>query len=143
MRDLIDDEEIAITLTHFGYIKRVPLDTYKSQNRGGKGISAMSTREEDFVKHLVTTSTHSRLLFFTNKGRVFRLDAFEIPEGKRKAKGTAIVNLLQLGSNEKITTLIPVDDCNDEELYLLLATKKGIVKKLNVKNLKILINQVL
>ena len=129
MRDLIDDEEIAITLTHFGYIKRVPLDTYKSQNRGGKGISAMSTREEDFVKHLVTTSTHSRLLFFTNKGRVFRLDAFEIPEGKRKAKGTAIVNLLQLAPNEKITTLIPVDDINDEELYLLLATKKGIVKK--------------
>ena len=84
MRDLIDDEEIAITLTHFGYIKRVPLDTYKSQNRGGKGIAAMSTREEDFVKHLVTTSTHSRLLFFTNKGRVFRLDAYEIPEGKTK-----------------------------------------------------------
>ena len=129
MRDLIDDEEIAITLTHFGYIKRVPLDTYKSQNRGGKGIAAMSTREEDFVKHLVTTSTHSRLLFFTNKGRVFRLDAFEIPEGKRKAKETAIVNLLQLAPNEKITTLIPVDDINDKELYLLLATKKGIVKK--------------
>ena len=129
MRDLIDDEEIAITLTHFGYIKRVPLDTYKSQNRGGKGIAAMSTREEDFLKHLVTTSTHSRLLFFTNKGRVFRLDAFEIPEGKRKAKGTAIVNLLQLAPNEKITTLIPVDDINDKELYLLLATKKGIVKK--------------
>lgn len=129
MRDLIDDEEIAITLTHFGYIKRVPLDTYKSQNRGGKGISAMSTREEDFVKHLVTTTTHSRLLFFTNKGRVFRLDAFEIPEGKRKAKGTAMVNLLQLGPNEKITTLIPVDHNNEEELYLLLATKKGIVKK--------------
>lgn len=129
MRDLIDDEEIAITLTHFGYIKRVPLDTYKSQNRGGKGITAMSTREEDFVKHLVTTTTHSRLLFFTNKGRVFRMDAFEIPEGKRKAKGTAIVNLLQLAPNEKITTLIPVDDCSGEELYLLLATKKGIVKK--------------
>ena len=129
MRDLIDDEEIAITLTHFGYIKRVPLDTYKSQNRGGKGISAMSTREEDFVKHLVTTSTHSRLLFFTNKGRVFRLDAFEIPEGKRKARGTAIVNLLQLAPNEKITTLIPVDHTSEEELYLLLATKKGIVKK--------------
>lgn len=129
MRDLIDDEEIAITLTHFGYIKRVPLDTYKSQNRGGKGITAMSTREEDFVKHLVTTTTHSRLLFFTNKGRVFRMDAFEIPEGKRKAKGTAIVNLLQLAPNEKITTLIPVDDSSDEELYLLLATKKGIVKK--------------
>ena len=128
MRDLIDDEEIAITLTHFGYIKRVPLDTYKSQNRGGKGISAMSTREEDFVKHLVTTSTHSRLLFFTNKGRVFRLDAFEIPEGKRKAKGTAIVNLLQLAPNEKITTLIPIEE-NAKEQYLLLATKNGIVKK--------------
>ena len=136
MRDLIDDEEIAITLTHFGYIKRVPLDTYKSQNRGGKGIAAMSTREEDFVKHLVTTSTHSRLLFFTNKGRVFRLDAFEIPEGKRKAKGTAIVNLLQLAPNEKITTLIPVDDINDKELYLLLATKKGIVKKTNREEFK-------
>ncbi len=129
MRDLIDDEEIAITLTHFGYIKRVPLDTYKSQNRGGKGITAMSTREEDFVKHLVTTSTHSRLLFFTNKGRVFRMDAFEIPEGKRKAKGTAIVNLLQLAPNEKITTLIPIDHINEDELYLLLSTKKGIVKK--------------
>ena len=128
MRDLIDDEEIAITLTHFGYIKRVPLDTYKSQNRGGKGIAAMSTREEDFVKHLVTTSTHSRLLFFTNKGRVFRLDAFEIPEGKRKAKGTAIVNLLQLAPNEKITTLIPIEE-NAKEQYLLLATKNGIVKK--------------
>ena len=136
MRDLIDDEEIAITLTHFGYIKRVPLDTYKSQNRGGKGIAAMSTREEDFVKHLVTTSTHSRLLFFTNKGRVFRLDAFEIPEGKRKAKGTAIVNLLQLAPNEKITTLIPVDHHNEEELYLLLATKKGIVKKTNREEFK-------
>lgn len=129
MRDLIDDEEIAITLTHFGYIKRVPLDTYKSQNRGGKGISAMSTREEDFVKHLVTTTTHSRLLFFTNKGRVFRMDAFEIPEGKRKAKGTAIVNLLQLAPNEKITTLIPIDHHNEDELYILLTTKKGIVKK--------------
>lgn len=136
MRDLIDDEEIAITLTHFGYIKRVPLDTYKSQNRGGKGITAMSTREEDFVKHLVTTSTHSRLLFFTNKGRVFRLDAFEIPEGKRKAKGTAIVNLLQLGPNEKITTLIPVDHINNDELYLLLATKKGIVKKTKCEEFK-------
>ena len=107
---LIDDEEIAITLTHFGYIKRVPLDTYKSQNRGGKGISAMSTREEDFVKELVTTTTHSRLLFFTNRGRVFRLDAFEIPEGKRQSKGTAIVNLLQLAPNEKIATLIAIDE---------------------------------
>ena len=128
MRDLINDEEIAITLTHFGYIKRLPADTYKSQKRGGRGISALTTREEDFVKHLVSTTTHSRLLFFTNKGRVFRLDAYEIPEGKRQAKGTAIVNLLQLGPNEKIATLIPIDG-SDENKYLLLATKNGIVKK--------------
>ncbi|HBG5224243.1 TPA: DNA gyrase subunit A [Clostridioides difficile] len=128
MRDLISDEEIAITLTHFGYIKRLPSDTYKSQKRGGRGISALTTREEDFVRHLVTTTTHSRLLFFTNKGRVFKLNAYEIPEGKRQAKGTAIVNLLQLSADEKIATLIPIDG-NDENEYLLLATKKGIVKK--------------
>ncbi|RDY23421.1 DNA gyrase subunit A [Romboutsia maritimum] len=128
MRDLISDEEIAITLTHFGYIKRLPSDTYRSQKRGGKGIAALTTREDDFVKHLVTTTTHSRLLFFTNKGRVFRLDAYEIPEGKRQAKGTAIVNLLQLGPDEKIATLIPIDGTS-ENSYLLLATKKGIVKK--------------
>ncbi|HGE7980163.1 TPA: DNA gyrase subunit A [Clostridioides difficile] len=128
MRDLISDEEIAITLTHFGYIKRLPSDTYKSQKRGGRGISALTTREEDFVRHLVTTTTHSRLLFFTNKGRVFKLNAYEIPEGKRQAKGIAIVNLLQLSADEKIATLIPIDG-NDENEYLLLATKKGIVKK--------------
>lgn len=128
MRDLISDEEIAITLTHFGYIKRLPSDTYKSQKRGGRGISALTTREEDFVRHLVTTTTHSRLLFFTNKGRVFKLNAYEIPEGKRQDKGTAIVNLLQLSADEKIATLIPIDG-NDENEYLLLATKKGIVKK--------------
>lgn len=128
VKDLIEEEEIAITLTHFGYIKRVPADTYKSQNRGGRGISALTTREEDFVKHLVTTTTHSRLLFFTNKGRVFRLNAYEIPEGKRQAKGTAIVNLLQLGPNEKIATLIAIDEASENE-YLLLATKNGIVKK--------------
>lgn len=135
MRDLIDDEEIAITLTHFGYIKRLPADTYKSQKRGGRGISALTTREEDFVKHLVSTTTHSRLLFFTNKGRVFRLNAYEIPEGKRQAKGTAIVNLLQLGPNEKIATLLAIDE-KDENKYLLLATKNGIVKKTNCEEFK-------
>ena len=129
IKDLIDDEEITITLTHFGYIKRLPLDTYKSQRRGGRGISALTVREEDFVKHLITTRTHNRLLFFTNRGRVFRLDAFEVPEGKRQAKGTAIVNLLQLGPNEKIATLIEVDTTTNDDSYLLLATKKGIVKK--------------
>ena len=128
VRDLIDEEEIAITLTHFGYIKRVPADSYKSQKRGGRGVSALTTREEDFVKHLVSTTTHSKLLFFTNKGRVFRLDAYEIPEGKRQAKGTAIVNLLQLSSNEKIAKLIAIDEKDDNE-FLVLATKNGIIKK--------------
>ncbi|QJA09820.1 DNA gyrase subunit A [Romboutsia sp. CE17] len=128
MRDLISDEEITITLTHFGYIKRLPSDTYKSQKRGGRGVSALTTREEDFVKHLITTTTHSRLLFFTNKGRVFRLDAFEVPEGKRQSKGTAIVNLLQLAPGEKIATLLAIDT-KDTDKDLLLATKKGIVKR--------------
>ena len=135
MRDLIEDEEIAITLTHFGYIKRLPADTYKSQKRGGRGISALTTREEDFVKHLVSTTTHSKLLFFTNKGRVFRLNAYEIPEGKRQAKGTAIVNLLQLGPNEKIATLLAIDE-KDDNKYLFLATKNGIVKKTDREEFK-------
>ena len=135
MRDLIEDEEIAITLTHFGYIKRLPADTYKSQKRRGRGISALTTREEDFVKHLVSTTTHSKLLFFTNKGRVFRLNAYEIPEGKRQAKGTAIVNLLQLGPNEKIATLLAIDE-KDDNKYLLLATKNGIVKKTDREEFK-------
>ena len=135
MRDLIEDEEIAITLTHIGYIKRLPADTYKSQKRGGRGISALTTREEDFVKHLVSTTTHSKLLFFTNKGRVFRLNAYEIPEGKRQAKGTAIVNLLQLGPNEKIATLLAIDE-KDDNKYLLLATKNGIVKKTDREEFK-------
>ena len=128
MKDLIENEEVAITLTHFGYIKRMPIDTYKSQNRGGRGISALTTREEDFIKELITTHTHSKLLFFTNKGKVYRLNAYEIPEGKRQAKGTAIVNLLQLGSDEKIATVISLDSDSNQE-YLLLATKNGIVKK--------------
>ena len=135
MRDLIEDEEIAITLTHFGYIKRLPADTYKSQKRGGRGISALTTREEDFVKHLVSTTTHSKLLFFTNKGRVFRLNAYEIPEGKRQANGTDIVNLLQLGPNEKIATLLAIDE-KDDNKYLLLATKNGIVKKTDREEFK-------
>ena len=128
MKDLIENEEVAITLTHFGYIKRMPIDTYKSQNRGGRGISALTTREEDFIKELITTHTHSKLLFFTNKGKVYSLNAYEIPEGKSQAKGTAIVNLLQLGSDEKIATVISLDSDSNQE-YLLLATKNGIVKK--------------
>ncbi|MGL4797265.1 MAG: DNA gyrase subunit A [Paraclostridium sp.] len=128
MRDLIENEEVAVTLTHFGYIKRMPIDTYRSQNRGGRGISALTTREEDFIKELITTHTHNRLLFFTNKGKVYTLNAYDIPEAKRQAKGTAIVNLLQLASDEKIATMISIDGDSDKE-FLLLATKNGIVKK--------------
>ena len=128
IEDLIQEEETVITLTHTGYVKRISADTYSAQRRGGRGIQAMSTKEDDFVEHVLVTSTHSDVLFFTNRGRVFRLDAFEIPEGKRQSKGTAIVNLLQLAPNEKIATLIAID-AKDEDKYLLLATKKGIVKK--------------
>ena len=135
-KDLIEDEEIAITLTHFGYIKRVPADNYKSQKRGGKGVAALTTREEDFVKHLVSTTTHSRLLFFTNKGRSFRLNAYEVPEGKRQAKGTAIVNLLNLAPGEKIATLLAIDENDANNKYLLLATKNGIVKKTSREEFK-------
>jgi len=128
IEDLIQEEESAITLTHFGYIKRRPADTYKSQRRGGKGITGLSTREEDFVENLFTTSTHNFILFITNKGRVYRLKAYEIPESGRQAKGTAIVNLLQLNADEKVTTVIPVAEYK-EGLYLIMATKNGLVKK--------------
>ncbi len=128
IEDLIQEEESAITLTHFGYVKRMPSDTYKSQRRGGKGIVGLSTREEDFVEHLFITSTHNFILFFTNKGRVYRIKAYQIPEAGRQAKGTAIVNLLMLGPEEKVTAVIPIPDY-DEELYLVMATRNGIVKK--------------
>jgi DNA gyrase subunit A len=128
LEDLIEDQDNVITLTHFGYIKRLPTDTYKSQRRGGKGIVGMGTREEDFVENLFTTSTHDYILFFTNKGKVYRLKTYEIPEAGRQAKGTAIVNLLQLDQEEKVTTVIPIKEYK-EGLYLVLATKNGIVKK--------------
>lgn len=128
IEDLIDEEDVVITLTHFGYVKRLPLDTYKSQRRGGKGVTGVTTREEDFVEKLIITSSHDYLLFFTNKGKVYRLNAYEIPEAKRQAKGTAIVNLIQLTPNEKITAIIPMNRQCDIQ-YLVLATKKGIIKK--------------
>jgi DNA gyrase subunit A len=128
IEDLIDEEESAITLTHFGYIKRLAADTYKSQRRGGKGIVGLSTREEDFVENLFITSTHHFIMFFTNKGRVYRLKAYEIPVAGRQAKGTAIVNLLQLESDEKVTAVIPIAEYK-EELNLFMATRNGIVKK--------------
>lgn len=131
IEDLIEEEESVITLTHFGYIKRLPADTYKSQRRGGKGITALSTREEDFVETLFTTSTHNFIMFFTNKGRVYRLKAYQVPESGRQAKGTAIVNLLELDSDEKVTTVIPVSEYN-EGMYLIMATKNGVVKKTDI-----------
>lgn len=130
--DLIDEQEVAITLTHFGYIKRLPADTYKSQRRGGRGITALQTREDDFVEHLFITSTHNYLLFFTNKGRMYRLKTYEIPEAGRQAKGTALVNLLNLDGDEKVSAVIPIKGFEDEG-YLLFMTKNGIIKKTELK----------
>lgn len=128
VEDLIKDEQVVISLTHLGYIKRVPLDTYKSQKRGGKGISGMTTREEDFVKELFTASTHDTILFFTNKGKVYRLRGYEVPEAGRTAKGTAIVNLLSLDAGERVSALIPIQNFAEGK-YLLFGTKNGIIKK--------------
>ncbi len=128
MEDLIEEEEMVITLTHFGYIKRLPVDTYKAQRRGGRGVSGITTREEDFVERLFITSTHNHILFFTSKGKMYRLKAYEIPEVGRQAKGTAIVNLLQLDSDEKVTAAIPVKEF-EEGKYLFFGTKHGIMKK--------------
>lgn len=128
IESLIKEETNVVTLTHFGYIKRIAADVYRSQKRGGKGLTAMNTREDDFVEHLFVTSTHDYMMFFTTTGRAFRLKAYEIPEASRTAKGTAIVNLLQLAQGEKIAAVIPVKDYNDE-LYVLMATKNGLIKK--------------
>ena len=139
IKDLFEEEEVAITLTHLGYIKRLPADTYKSQKRGGRGISALTTREEDFVTDLISTTTHSVMLFFTNRGRVYKLNAYEVPEGKRTSKGTAIVNLLQLNPGEKVARTIsynPDDDNREESEYLIMATKNGIVKKTRISEFK-------
>ncbi len=128
MEDLIEEQEVAITLTHFGYIKRVPADAYRSQRRGGRGVTALTTKTEDFVSDIFITSTHNYILFFTNKGKLYRLKAYEIPEAGRQAKGTAIVNLLQLSGNEKITAVIPIKDFAEEK-FMMFATKMGMVKK--------------
>lgn len=128
MDDFIEKEDIVITLTHVGYIKRISADTYSAQKRGGKGITALSTRENDFIQNLFTTSTKHFLLFFTNKGRVYRLKAYEIPEASRTARGMAIVNILQMQPGEKITEVFPVEKF-EEGQYLLMATAKGLIKK--------------
>ena len=128
IEDLIKEEQTVITLSHFGYIKRMPIDTYKSQKRGGKGITGMTTREEDFVKQIFTASTHDTLLFFTNKGKVYRLRGYEIPEAGRTARGTAIVNLLSVDRGEKVSAVITLSNFAEGK-YLLMGTKNCIIKK--------------
>ena len=129
--DLIKEENTIITLTHYGYIKRLPVDTYRSQKRGGRGVTGMQTREQDFVEQIFTSSTHSILMFFTNKGKVYRLKGYEVPEAGRNAKGTAIVNLLQLDGDERVTAVIPIENFAEGQ-YLLMATKSGVIKKTNL-----------
>ncbi len=128
VEDLIKEEQTVIALTHFGYIKRMPIDTYRSQKRGGKGISGIATREEDFVKQIFTASTHDTILFFSNKGKLYRLKGYEVPEAGRTARGTAIVNLLSLDPGEKISAVIPIQNFAEGK-YLLMATKNGLIKK--------------
>ncbi len=133
MEDLIPVENTVIAMTKLGYIKRMTIDNFRSQNRGGKGIKGMQTIEEDFIEDLLMTSTHHYIMFFTNKGRVYRLKAYEIPEASRTARGTAIVNLIQLMPDEKITAVIPIREYK-ENRYLFMATKNGIVKKTPIKD---------
>ncbi|HCX65911.1 MAG TPA: DNA gyrase subunit A [Eubacteriaceae bacterium] len=132
MEDLIEEDDVVITMTHVGYVKRIAANTYTTQKRGGKGITALSTRENDFVEHLFTTTTHHYILFFTNKGKVYRLKAYEIPEASRTARGTAIVNILPLDEDENVTTVIPIREF-EGDWYLLMATKFGIIKKTDLK----------
>ena len=118
MEDLIPDEDTVVAMTHLGYIKRMDADNFKSQNRGGKGIKGMQTIEEDYIEDLLMTTNHHHMMFFTNTGRVYRLKAYEIPEAGRTARGTAIVNLLQLQPGEKITAIIPMREFNEDRVSL-------------------------
>ena len=129
VESLIKEENNVVTITHFGYVKRIAADVYRSQKRGGKGLTAMNTREDDFVEHIFVTSTHNNIMFFTNTGKVFRLKTYELPEASRTAKGTAIVNLLQLAQGEKIAAVMPVEKFEDDSVYVLMATKNGLIKK--------------
>ncbi|HBF37769.1 MAG TPA: DNA gyrase subunit A, partial [Firmicutes bacterium] len=126
--DLIADEDIAVTMTHFGYIKRLPVTTYRNQKRGGRGITGISTKEDDFVEHFFISATHETILFFTNQGRVYRLKGYEIPESGRQARGTAIINLIQLEPGERVNALIPIKEF-DADHYLFMGTRQGVVKK--------------
>lgn len=129
VEDLIAEEDVVVTISHTGYIKRVPVSTYRSQRRGGRGIQGAGTKEEDFIEQIFTTTTHHFMLFFTDRGRVFRLRCHAIPEASRQARGTAMINLLQLMPGEKVGAVIPVREATDEESYLFFATRNGTVKK--------------
>ncbi|QQY79769.1 DNA gyrase subunit A [Keratinibaculum paraultunense] len=135
IEDMIEEEDVIITLTHFGYIKRVPEDVYKTQKRGGKGITGLTTRENDFVEDLFITSTHDTILFFTNKGKVYSLKAYEIPEGTRQSKGTAIINLLNLTGDEKVSAVIPIRKY-DPEINIVFITRRGIIKKTKLEQFR-------
>ena len=131
--DLIEEENVCVTLTHLGYIKRVPVDTYKSQKRGGKGVTGITTRENDFVKNLIMTSTHDYLMFFTNTGKAHKIKAYEIPEATRTAKGTPAVNFLNLMQRERITAVIPIKEFAEDK-FLIAVTKQGTIKKTSLAN---------
>ena len=131
--DLIEEEKVCITLSHLGYVKRVPVDTYKAQKRGGKGITALTTRENDFVKNMIITSTHDYLMFFTNTGKAHRIKAYEIPEATRTAKGTPVVNFLNLLQRERVTAVIPIKEFAEDK-FLIGVTKDGIIKKTALSN---------
>jgi len=135
IEDLIDEESIVVTMTQLGYIKRIPLDTYKNQNRGGKGIIGVNTIEEDYIKKLFVTTNFNYIMFFTNKGKAYRIKGYRIPEAGRTARGTAIVNLLELDKDETITAIFPIKEF-EENMYLTMVTKKGIIKKTPVKDFR-------
>ena len=131
--DLVEQQQVAITITHLGYIKRIPADTYRTQKRGGKGVTGLTTRENDFVKDLIMTSTHDYLMFFTNTGKAHRLKAYEVPEAGRTAKGIPAVNFLSLMQRERISAVIPIRDFAEDK-YLIAITKKGIIKRTALSN---------
>ena len=129
MLDLIQEEDMVVTMTHYGYVKRLPKSTYKAQKRGGKGITAAATKDEDYVDQVYVTSTHNPIMFFTNRGRVYQLMCYEIPEAGRTARGTAVVNLLQLEGGEKVTVMLPMPAGDLEDKYLVMATRGGLIKR--------------
>ncbi len=135
IEDLIEQQDCAYTLTHFGYIKRQPTSVYRAQRRGGRGVSAMSTREEDFAKDIFTASTHDTILFFSDRGKVYKLKGYQIPETGRSAKGMNIVNLLELENDEKITAMFPIKEFADDK-FLFFVTRQGVAKRVVLSDLQ-------